>query len=361
MYQAARVAPACLALWTFVGCSEGQTVSGSAGDGLVFVRVVEGSGDLMRARLSDGAERTLLGTPAREESWPYWSDAARRLVFETGGTGEGQLHDLVVWDPDSGDEMPLVETPARGEGWAAWAPSAPRVAYAFRGRPGPAGLAVKDLETGVTKVLARSKNAEFFFRPHFAPGGRRMVTQRRGSRGSGSHLWIVAPGARPRPLTRDPAWFDLKGGFTRDGGHVVYSRRPADGGAHEIAIVAADGAGLRRLALPGEEQHSGQPSPTRDELAFVAERNGSLDLFVAELSGEGARALTDTPERNEFAPRWSPDGERLVVTVSPAEHGQPRLVNREGLETTRVVVLDREGRTLLETPGMMPDWMPPWP
>jgi hypothetical protein len=38
----------------------------------------------------------------------------------------------------------------------------------------------------------------------------------------------------------------------------------------------------------------------------------------------------------------------------------PRLSDREGLARVRVVVVDREGRVLFETPGMMPDWMPPW-
>ena len=124
--------------------------------------------------------------------------------------------------------------------------------------------------------------------------------------------------------------------------------------------MAADGSDLRALTLPGRNQHSARPSPGRDEIAFIADQNGSFDLFVADLSGAGARALTDTPQRNEFAPRWSPDGELLVVTSSPTENGQPRLVDREALEDTTVVVYDRAGNRLLETPGMMPDWMPPW-
>ena len=72
------------------------------------------------------------------------------------------------------------------------------------------------------------------------------------------------------------------------------------------------------------------------------------------------RALTNTAERNEFAPIWSPDGERLVLTTSATEAGAPRLADRASLAEARVVVLDRGGHVLLDTRGFMPDWMPPW-
>jgi hypothetical protein len=64
---------------------------------------------------------------------------------------------------------------------------------------------------------------------------------------------------------------------------------------------------------------------------------------------------------NEFAPRWSPDGERLVVIVNDASAGAPRLDDPESLAAIRLRALDRDGRVLFEAPGYNPDWMPPWP
>jgi hypothetical protein len=32
-----------------------------------------------------------------------------------------------------------------------------------------------------------------------------------------------------------------------------------------------------------------------------------------------------------------------------------------GLAEIELVVIDREGQRLVETPGLMPDWMPGWP
>ena len=69
--------------------------------------MVAGSRDVIWTRLSDGAERPLTRTPDREESWPYWSGPARRLVFQvTEGPGRS---DLMQWSAEQG-ESPLLAT-----------------------------------------------------------------------------------------------------------------------------------------------------------------------------------------------------------------------------------------------------------
>jgi Tol biopolymer transport system component len=345
-----------------VACgSPAADLAGGASEGLVFVRLVGTSSELARARLADGAVRVVTATADREEAWPTWSDAARRLVFEAAPPGRGAPTDLVLWEPGSGAETPVAATPEREERWPAWAPDRPALAFAFRGGDPPGGLALFDLASRRATLVARSGARDLFLRPSFAGDGRRLVAQRRGPDGGGSRLWLVAPGQEPRPLTSDPAWFDWKPAFTRDGEAIVFSRRPAAGGPSRVAAVPAGGGEARVLPLaPGADAHSARPSPARDEIAFVAERDGAAEVFLADLAGGSARALTRAAERQAFAPRWSPDGERIVVTATPPGTRMPRLADREGLARARVVALDREGRVLFETPGMMPDWMPPW-
>ena len=96
--------------------------------------------------------------------------------------------------------------------------------------------------------------------------------------------------------------------------------------------------------------------PLECEVRREEAREGAL----APLSGGDARRLTLTPNVDEFAPRWSPDGERPAVTAADAQGDRPTLRNPESLSTSRVRVLDRAGSLLAETPGLMPDWMPPW-
>ena len=343
-------------------CSPGPSIAGDPGaDGLVFVRIVDGSGELMRARLSDGAVLQVTQTPDREEAWPYWSPAAERLIFQVTEPGEPNTSDLVLWNPKTDKETQLSDTPRRDERWPVWSPDGTRIAYAFRGGRIPAGIALVDLARRGRDVIARSGPRDFFFRPSFDPEGTRLVAQRRSASGKGSKLWILRPGEEPRVLTGKASLFDMKPWFTRDGERILYSRRPTSGGPREIISVRPDGSEEQALIRGAADDHSARPSPSRDEFAFVSDRDGSMDVFLADLSGDGERRLTHTPDANEFAPRWSPDGERLVLTVSPSSLTEPLLADRTSLTKTRVVVLDRGGKVLFETPGLMPDWMAPWP
>ena len=110
----------------------------------------------------------------------------------------------------------------------------------------------------------------------------------------------------------------MKPFFTRSGDRVVFSRRPADGTSRDIAIITLETGATRIIAsLPDADDHSGRPAPTRDEIAFSSDRNGSYDVFLTDFAGRSVRALTTFGDRDVFAPRWSPDGELLALTVNP--------------------------------------------
>jgi TolB protein len=337
------------------------SVRGSPSTGLVFARVVEDSVDLARGRISDGATRALTRTPDRDETWPYWSELSRRLLFQVGAVNGRSPTDLVLWLPNTGEEIALTQTPRRSERWPVWSPTRRQFAFVFYG-PFDSGVAVYDLESDpATRLIARSSSREMFLRPSFSPDGRRMVAQRRGPGGRGSDLWLLAEGEPPVPLTSDVEWFDMKAWFTRDGGRIVFSRRPSGGdGWFEIADIGVEAHDLREIA-PSEQAdvHSARPSPIRDEIAFVSDRDGNFEVYLAAADGSDVRRLTQT-SRDEFAPRWSPTGELLVVLVADQDYGVPRLTDLESLRGSRIAVLDRSGELLFETHGFMPDWMPPW-
>lgn len=363
-----RAAPAAAAAGaTPVAVPGNLRLAGDASDGIVFVRRTPRGSELWRARLADGAQQPLVDRPGREELWPFWSPQAHKLVFQVE-RGEGGASLLQLLDPASGRVAPLSNRRSWREHWAVWSPDGSRVAFAFVTGPdarATRGIAEADVATGRRSVLAPGDGASMYFRPEYAPDGRSLLVQRRGpTLDSYSELWLLAAGEPPRRLPGPFPRFAEKARFTRDGAWIVYTARDTAKGRGVLTLVRPDGSGSRPLApQPGADQDSARPSPTRDEIVFVSDHEGSPDLYRVDLAGGAPRNLTRTRERAEAAPHWSPDGEHIALLARPAAASAPATAaSQAGPDAAeRVVVIDRDGTQRLEAPGSMPDWMPPWP
>ena len=204
--------------------------------------------------------------------------------------GRGRAH------ADRGDTSPR-------RGLAAWSPVAPQLAFAFRGGSQAPGVALLTFGDGApgARPIAEAPAASWFLRPRFAPDGASLVAQRRAPRDS--QLWILAQDGEARALTHDPTWFYLKAAFTRDGARVLFTRRPAGGGPADVASVDLLGGDLRiHASSEGTDDHSATPSPRRDELALVSDRDGNDEIYLAPLPGV-RRAARPTPRSGTRARR----------------------------------------------------------
>ena len=52
-------------------------------------------------------------------------------------------------------------------------------------------------------------------------------------------------------------------------------------------------------------------APTRAQIAFTANRDGSWDIYAMDADGKNQRNLTNNPARDRM-PKWSPDGRRIA-------------------------------------------------
>lgn len=127
-------------------------------------------------------------------------------------------------------------------------------------------------------------------------------------------------------------------------------------GRREIYFSLDLGENVQRVTTTGG--HS--PALSRDgtRLAFVARGAGGLDdLFVATLDSDGVVPdslvnLTNTADRAESRPDWSPDGARLAFAATPLNQ-RSRLILREVAGGTEVVLQDNGA--VNDDPAWRPD------
>ncbi len=125
--------------------------------------------------------------------------------------------------------------------------------------------------------------------------------------GSQRHVLVPKDGASVSPI------------WSRDGLHLAFWHRSADGQPWQLAVVDQYGGGRRVLAegitLREREEQFSQPSaiswaPDSQRMAYAADTPGGTAIFVADLAG-GATRITD-PALEGIDPAWAPDGKSIV-------------------------------------------------
>ncbi|MGD9049357.1 MAG: protein kinase, partial [Anaerolineae bacterium] len=83
-----------------------------------------------------------------------------------------------------------------------------------------------------------------------------------------------------------------------------------------ILVMNDDGA-FPRQVVPGTTEINPEASPDGNRVAFMSQRQGGWDIYVANLDGSNLRRLTNDPA-NDGLPIWSPDG-RYIAFVTDRE------------------------------------------
>jgi Tol biopolymer transport system component/tRNA A-37 threonylcarbamoyl transferase component Bud32 len=349
--------------------------------------------DIYVQQIGAGTPLRLTTDPQNDQN-PVWSPDGRWIAFlrgdAPGGLALAGKTELRLIPPLGGPERKVAEIwirPQPNQAYLlAWCPdNTCLIATDEQAHDKPYALFVISLETGEKRRLTDPPDAVLGdTNPAVAPDGRSLVFQRFPS-GAGAELyWVplgegLTAGGEPRRLTSaatnavHPAWLP-------DGKEILFSaegrlwRAPISGESPStrLAFVGEDGLwpvvsrpqpgrpsrliyvrsfadrNIWRVETSGPGAPASAPSiaisstradtfaelsPAGRQVAFVSDRGGDGEVWVADPDGSSAVQLTSLAE-GIGTPRWSPDGQTITfnsnvdgqqeIYVVPASGGRPR-------------------------------------
>ncbi len=168
--------------------------------------------------------------------------------------------------------------------------------YQFRGAAG---------DTLVPLLVDGAANVQAVY----SPDRTRLVFS--SNRGGSYDLFVVdADGKNLSRITSDPG-NESEPRWIPDGSRIVYTLTPA-GGLPQIRSVGTAGQDDRLMTGPPHGNQSPALSHDGRQLAFVSNRDGNQEIYLADLPSGVPRRLTRTKER-ESNPRFLPDGALVYV------------------------------------------------
>ncbi|MGE5244338.1 MAG: prolyl oligopeptidase family serine peptidase [Betaproteobacteria bacterium] len=258
-------------------------------------------GDLWKVSVGGGEPQPVWTTPAQEAGITPSPDGTR-VAFVRSAGGPGMTNGADLWVRSLSDAREThVAHDAHSIFGVSWSPDASHLAYA-----------------GGSQAIRHEQTPEY-------SGAKIIYTIT--ERTPGQTYVVAASGGRPVAVGT-PGGF---GGVRWvDAHHVVYERTSTDFKRRTTYLADIDGgtpAVVREdvdqkfWSIPGDAEPSAQPSPDGKWLAFVSDRDGWDELYVMPAAKSGGKPVEITKGRFEaWRPSWSPDSTRIAFDANEPDH-----------------------------------------
>jgi eukaryotic-like serine/threonine-protein kinase len=320
-----------------------------------------------------------LTTDPRSEQNPVWSPDGKWIAFLRGESPsrvalEGKV-ELRLIPPLGGPERKVADIQLRAQpnppGYVAWCPdSRCLIVTDEQGERKPYALFVVSLDTGEKRLLTNPQPPALGdSNPVVAPDGRSIVFQRQSTGAAAELFWLplkenLTTSGEPKRLTTaalnaiHPTWtpdgkdvlFSARGSLWRlalsgqasptrlpfvgeDGlwpvvsrpqpgrpARLVYGRSFVDTNIWRVdtsALGAVSSSPPAVSIASTRGDMSAQFSPDGRRVAFVSDRGGTSEIWLADRDGSNAIQLTSMDAPSIDSPRWSPDGQTIAFDSNP--------------------------------------------
>jgi dipeptidyl aminopeptidase/acylaminoacyl peptidase len=269
-----------------------------------------------------------------------------RIVFETNRDGNEEIYTM---NADGTNRVDLTRNPADDTD-PRWSADGSRIVFASN-RTGNYQIYTMNADgSGVARVTHDGNDDR---RPTWTADGH--ILFQNGSFPNRAIFRIDADGNGLQQLTPVSSDNATVAAAPR-GGRIAFSSTRGDG-TQRLYTANADGSAAKLVlpSPPGPETADVEAdwSPRGNQLLFDRFTFGSpltSDLYVVRSDGSGLRQLTNTPDRLDLQPAWSPDGTKITflgITAigTPDEHDALYTMNPDGsglteISTPRVPYLD---------------------
>jgi Tol biopolymer transport system component len=302
-----------------------------------------------RARRSNAAKRLALLALAVACAASAASLAPRAAA--AGGSDKEKIvyHDLdgnlFLMNADGTGVKPL----GRGHS-PAWSPDARRIVFADSPEDPESSYVFSMNADGTGR--ARLSDGPADSHPSYSPDGRRVifVSEREDS---AKRLYVMnADGSGERRLFASGLRAETVPAYSPDGRAVAFVGQTLSAARrieYNVYVVGADGAGLRQLT-------DGLQLDPGDTLAFSPDGRAVIythgrDLMMVRTDGAGRPVnLTNSADREEYGPAYSPGGDKIACAESLLGRDAPDGIYVMNLADRSVVYTNARGRN--------PRWMP---
>ena len=288
------------------------------GQSIAFIRYSGGSASSLNLVVMPalGGVEKILG-PAYFDS-PAWSPDGKWLYYR-------KEKSLWVQSADGGDSRQLTQSTGEDtDASPSISPDGHQIAFARRFADYGSKLMIANLRVGqlagdprrVTTLTAARNTIETS--PVWTADGKEILYVVSTGDGQSGIYRVRASGGEPTHLlgAGDHA---TRLALSRNGRRLAYSRALYDYNIWRMPLPPAGGGGGAPGKFLSSTRYEAQatPSPDGRRIAFVSNRGGSRQIWLASEDGSNPVALTNFTDTSLGSPSWSPDGQTIAFDARP--------------------------------------------